>query len=204
MGACTFREEAYGESAKKVYDLLCSEAEEEYGDDCYNGTISTTYFCKISKSFDKPTLTNEKKANKFIREHLEKIDKRDCYCVDLGIDHYEIVTVKKQSPKVSSPKFKKKYVVHYSTEGFRSNKEKTKSFDSKKEAENFTMKEQLSNPEDSIFVTTEYVVVKGNNTISTMKVEITTKKTMSKSLKQMPNRIVKPIHKYIFYGWAAE
>ena len=66
------------------------------------------------------------------------------------------------------------------------------------------MKKQLSNPDDNVFVTTEYVVVKGNNTISTMKVEITTKKTMSKSLKQMPNRIVKPIHKYIFYGWVAE
>lgn len=44
MGSVDFIKTAEGISAKQVFDFLCHEAEEEYGRDSYNGTISTTSF----------------------------------------------------------------------------------------------------------------------------------------------------------------
>ena len=202
MGSRAFKKMALGENASKVYDELVRDAIEEYGEDRYNGTISTTSFYGISKKYDKPTEANKKKAYAFIEKEIDEVvDKRDCYCVDLGIDHYEVVTIKKEinKPKIT-PMFKKMFVVHY----WKYDMEKEKSFSSKREAESFAFEKKMGNPDYPVSITQDYVLVKGDNTVSVINVEITHKKTMTKQLKPMPNRTVKAIHKYIFYGWAAE
>lgn len=41
MGACSFKNYGRGRSAQDVFRKLQENAEREYGDDSYNGTIST-------------------------------------------------------------------------------------------------------------------------------------------------------------------
>jgi len=78
MGACQFKNSGRGRSAAAVFTRLQESAEREYGDDSYNGTISTV------PSFR--DLTNEWKASKksldvFIEMKLDDACKRDCFAI---------------------------------------------------------------------------------------------------------------------------
>lgn len=80
MGACTFRTSGRGRSAKDVYDNLVEEAENEYGHDPYNGTISTTDgFSDVTNQWKASKL----EINEFINKKLDDSGKRDCFCVCL-------------------------------------------------------------------------------------------------------------------------
>lgn len=203
MGACSFTESYCCDDAVKAFNILVEANREEYGSDSYNGTIST---CGLINryprlKFDKYNKTNEKKAHAFINKEFDedKIGKRECTYVDLGVIHYEVITVKKKPVKSSSkPVFKKMFVVYYDYQG-----EKTKSFATKTEAEKFAMKQKMKEIGCDVYIKNEYVLIKGNNTVEEFEYTKTIKKTKP-SLKPMPNRIVKEIHKYIFYGFATE
>lgn len=78
MGACQFQNSGRGRSARDVFTKLQAAAEREYGDDIYNGTISTVPGFR--------DLTNEWKAskkdlNRFIDERLDNANKYDCFCI---------------------------------------------------------------------------------------------------------------------------
>ena len=88
MGAQTFITFGYGKSAEDAYRNAVEQAEEEYGHNPYNGTISTTYGCRkcygYVDSYTPWTKTKESKAIKAAYEMLNTMDKRECKVIDLG------------------------------------------------------------------------------------------------------------------------
>lgn len=112
MGACAFQNTGRGRSAKDVFTRLQDAAEREYGDDCYNGTISTVPGFR--------DITNEWKSSKktldaFIHIKLENANKYDCFAI---CTHQPVVNnnkIKSQVEHIITPGTKKwvlKYVVY--------------------------------------------------------------------------------------------
>jgi len=77
MGACDFQNKSRGTSMSEAYRSAVSEAREEYGNDSYNGTISTTSgFRDLTSEFKRSGLS----LNKFIDENIDKAEKRgNCF-----------------------------------------------------------------------------------------------------------------------------
>lgn len=193
MGACSFIKTAYAGSAREAFDSLVKDAIREYGDNSYNGTISTCSYGGTVMRFDKYSKSNEDKAYKLIEEDGYG-EKWDAKAIDLGIVHYEVTTIKKVSVKKEKPKWTMMYVVHYGG--------RTKLFKTKTESDAEAMK-LLKNGESDVYVSKEYVnTVKGSEVVSEFKIEKKKSKTKPKSLK--PNQTYNEIHKYMFYGFAAE
>ena len=202
MGATEVMCCAYGENPREAFEKLVNKALHDYGYDSYNGTVSTcSLIGQAQMTFDKVSPANEKKAYKFANKQLADIGKRDCYFIDLGVDHYEVVTVKKEvNKKGEPPVFKKRFVVRMEGDGCPC----TKAFEKKAEAEKFATQQILIKKYIFVEIVVDYVKVKGSNLVESFTTNITTKKTMNKALKAQPNRTVREIHKYLFYGWAAE
>lgn len=143
--------------------------------------------------FDKYSKSNEDKAYKTIKEDHYG-EKWVAKAIDLGIVHYEVTTFKKLTSKKEKPKWTMSYVVHYGT--------RTKLFRTKTESDAEAMK-LLKNGESDVYVSKEYVnTVKGSEVVSEFKIEKKQLKTKPKTLKQ--NQTYNEIHKYMFYGFAAE
>ena len=78
MGASEFIIKGYGKNAKDAYSDLIEDSVERYGDDPYNGTISTTTgFQDVTDVFQK----SKKDVNAFIDSEIEKLSKRKCLAV---------------------------------------------------------------------------------------------------------------------------
>lgn len=78
MGACTFSFSKRATSLNEAYKDSVDDAIEEYGNDSYNGTISTTTgIIDLTNEFKR----SGKKINDFINDKLEDCAKRDCYGV---------------------------------------------------------------------------------------------------------------------------
>jgi hypothetical protein len=112
MGACQFENSGRGKSAKDVFTKLQDRAEREYGDDPYNGTISTVPgFCDLTNEWK----TSKKDLSRFIRERLDDANKYDCFCI---CTHEPVVNnnkIKTQVEHIVTPGTKKwvlKYVVY--------------------------------------------------------------------------------------------
>ena len=78
MGACSFQNSGRGRSAQDVFKRLQERAEREYGDDCYNGTISTVPgFRDITNEWK----SSRKDLRQFIEDKLDDANKYDCFCI---------------------------------------------------------------------------------------------------------------------------
>ena len=78
MGACQFHNSGRGRSAKDVFTKLQDSAQREYGDDCYNGTISTVPgFRDITNEWK----NSKKDLHRFIDNKLENANKYDCFAI---------------------------------------------------------------------------------------------------------------------------
>lgn len=197
MGAIGFIHVIESTSIKEGFDELVAEAEMLYGREPYNGTISTCSLGRTVYSEPKYTKTAEKKAIKYV-EDSEYGVKWEARVIDLGPVEYKVVTVKKENVK-GTPKYKMKYVVvknaHFKGEG-------VKSFDTKKQADDYAMMQALENQKDTYEVQKKYVLESGTPTTTEIVREVKTYKSKPK-LKPMPNRKVVPIHKYVYYGKAS-
>lgn len=81
MGACTFRNSATAKNMHDAYRDLVDDATSEYGNDVYNGTISTTDgYRDVTSNFK----SSGKDLSTYIDEMLDKSSKRDCFgiCVE--------------------------------------------------------------------------------------------------------------------------
>ncbi|AIY85231.1 hypothetical protein U729_3178 (plasmid) [Clostridium baratii str. Sullivan] len=196
MGATNFLHEIESESAKKAFRVLVEEANYDYGLQDYNGSINTCSLSGCTMKFDKWSKTNEKKAMKFIEEDEDYGIKWKAQYVDLGVIGFDVRTVKVVNNK-NQKAAKLKYVVRTSgTDSF------VNSFDKKelanKEALNYSLKHGIT-----CTVKKEYCSKNSSNTdISYTSVQTKRYKTKPK-LKDLPNRKIVPIHKYLFYGWAS-
>jgi hypothetical protein len=78
MGACQFENRGRGKSAQDVFTRLVENAEREYGDDPYNGTISTVSgFRDITEEYKR----SSKDIQRFINDKFENANKRDCFAI---------------------------------------------------------------------------------------------------------------------------
>lgn len=182
MGASFFRTTYRGKSLSDAYKNAVEDAEEEYGHDSYNGTISTTH-----NLFDK---TKEYKAgnkslNEYIDSWVEKGCKRDCFAICLEEPKTNTNKIKTQVEHIITPGTKKwvlKYCVYtydakilgsYNTKG-----------DAVKRAREYTEKTQ-----ETTHIAMEKHLEKGTATVA--------KITYKRSDKEKDG-------KWIFFGWAAE
>lgn len=85
MGAEWFCNRASGKNAREAFDKLCEIAIHNYGNDPYNGTISTCSMGKCTLTFDKYESENVNKAIEHIKE-TDYGNKWYANYVDLGYD----------------------------------------------------------------------------------------------------------------------
>jgi len=181
MGACQFENRGRGKSVGDAFNKLVENAEREYGDDPYNGTIST-----VSGFRD---ITNEWKSSKkdldiFIEDKFENSNKRDCFAV---CTHPPVENKNKTKTQVEHivTKGTKKWVTRYLVFDYDRNigSYKTKG-DAVKAARAHTEK-HLSSTTVSLVKYLE----KGNAQVA--------KVTYKRSDKERDGQ-------WIFFGWAAE
>lgn len=78
MGAQSFITRQKGPDASKAFQLAQETAVEEYGNDIYNGTISTCHtFRDITSEFHR----SNKTIKEFINDKIGDMGKRDCYVI---------------------------------------------------------------------------------------------------------------------------
>jgi hypothetical protein len=112
MGVCQFENRGRGKSAQDVFTRLVENAEREYGDDPYNGTISTVSgFRDITEEYKR----SKKDIQRFINDKFENANKRDCFaiCIHPPVDNKN--KTKSQVEHIVTPGTKKwvlKYVVY--------------------------------------------------------------------------------------------
>ena len=185
MGACSFRDSARGRNMSEAYKNACHEAVSEYGNDSYNGTISTT-----SGVTD---LTNEFKRSKLsINEFIEKnIDRANKWGPALGVCTEEPIgntnKIKSQVENIVTSGTKKWVLEFVVSERFGGVQE-LKSFKTKGEAVKFA-REHTEKTKNSTCVDMVKVLEKCSPRVAEIK------------YKTNPNE---RDGKYIFFGWAAE
>jgi hypothetical protein len=182
MGASWFQISKSGTSAREAYNEAVRDAEEEYGNDSYNGTISTTH------SFDDLT-ANFKRSGKLLAEYIDmqmdKLGKRECAAICLGEPVPNKNKTKSQVEHIVTPGTKKwmlKYVV-YNSEDQMIASCVTKG-DAVKMARAYTEKHQRTT-----HVVIEKSLVKGDRAVA--------KITYKQSSTEKSGR-------WVFFGWAAE
>jgi hypothetical protein len=181
MGACSFENYGRGKSAQQVFARLQDAAQREYGDDIYNGTISTIPgFRDITNEWK----NSKKDLDSFIHAKLEDARKYDCFCICTNPPVENKNKTKSQVEHIVTPGTKKwvlKYVVYthdnqlgsYNTKG-----------DAVKAARAHTEKTQRSTS-----IVMEKKLEKGNSQVA----KITYKQSTTE----------KDGH-YVFFGYAAE
>ena len=202
MGACSFFERVTSsQTPQECFENLCREAENYYGhQEGYNGTISTTDLIKIVKYADRYTPAVEKRFEKEEEKFLDKMGKRDCWCIDLGVVEYQAVSFSKQTYSKEPPKYAMKYVVYeYDGNGRKRN---LKNFDTKKAADDYALSVLRMSPQKELEVYKEPVKISGNACTTSFK--MTTRAYKSKPKNVPKGCILTEKHKYVFIGWAAE
>lgn len=196
MGACKFCETIEGEDAGIVFDDWASDLREEYGDDAYNGTASTCELVgKPVKIADKYSKASEKRGQKYVEDH-DYGSKWEARCLDLGVTKYVLREVRRAATHKDRPEYVWKYVV-IRPDG------SGKFFSCKGEADAHAKNLIMETGVDSIHVERRHVLVKGTETVTDFKV---TEKTYASRPhpKNMEGKRIVEIHKFMFYGWAAE
>ena len=192
MGACEVCTVRSGESARKVFNIICDEDEREYGCDSYNGSFSTCSLTRVHNLFDKYKKGNERKAFEFLEKR--DIDKRDVEAVDLGVKGY---LVRKCKFVKSKNDLKLRYFVK-DTEGV---ERFGKSFSTMDKAKEYALEKALRTG-NMYEVSKRYIDDRsGSQDLGNAVIE-------EKEYRSRPKRIPKgatvtEIHMYAFYGWAA-
>ena len=181
MGACQFENSGSGKSAKDVFTRLQDAAEREYGDDSYNGTISTVPgFRDITNEWK----SSNKDLDKFISDKFENSNKYDCFCICTNPPVENKNKTKSQVEHIVTPGTKKwmlKYVVYTYDNQIGSYSTKAEAV---KAARLYT--ERTFN---STSVVMEKKLERGNNNVARI--------TYKKSTTEKDGR-------FVFFGWAAE
>lgn len=183
MGATNFYNRMIASSEEEAFEKLVKEAEREYGEDLYNGTISTCALGRCVYQFDKCTKANLRKADKIIKKSA--LLKRVANYIDCGVVNYELITKKKKKSKGTS------YLVSFVNKNGLTEME---SFSTIVEAENFA-ETKIRQGRSHVNIAK---AIKMHEYITDTKVKKTQPKKVSK------NTVVKENRLYIFFGLAAE
>lgn len=80
MGATEFFIKGRGRTIKEAYEQAIEDAIDEYGNDPYNGTISTTTrFIDVTDEYKK----SKKSMPEYINDKMDRASKRDCFAICL-------------------------------------------------------------------------------------------------------------------------
>jgi len=112
MGSTTFYNRTVAPNMKEAYNQLVEDAIDEYGNDAYNGTISTTNgFVDVTEKFK----NSKKKLNDFIESAEDVMDKRDCWGICTEEPRLNTNKIKSQVeiiPQVGTCVWESRYEVH--------------------------------------------------------------------------------------------
>lgn len=194
MGAESFCFVEEGRNASEIFNRLAEECRREYGDNPYNGTISTCSLCeKPAKTYSVYSPEVEEDAYRFV-ESQGFGEKWDANYIDLGVCGYELVEVKRKNRK-SDAKFQMMYNI-YNESGKRVGSAKVKA-----SAEQKAM-EYAVKTDESVFIKKEQTVVSGDSRVC----DVTVERKFFEEKPRLPRAAGKElvsIHKYMFYGWMA-
>ena len=197
MGAVSFMHIEEGFNARDVCEALAAEATRRRGSNAYNGTISTCSFGRCYRSFATWSKENEQAVIAELNARQHRWVKWQADYVDLGVCGYMVVTVKKTNAEYTA-KYKQKFVVcdRFGTKSYGA-------FDTKPLADAAACTLALQKPDGDFCVRKTMVRLEGNDEVASFRVE---KKRVNKKPKVTsgPNVRVYPIHKYVFFGFAAE
>jgi hypothetical protein len=182
MGAQSFILRKRAKSASDAFTLAQEDAIEEYGNDIYNGTISTCHsFKDITSKFRKSGMT----AKEFIDSMINDMNKRDCYVIcemEPTVNNNKIKSVVEHKVIKGTSKWELRYNVYTGWED-----RQLKSFKTKADAVKFA-REHTEKTQDTTFVRMEKVLVNQDANVAS----ITYKKATNEKDGQ-----------YLFFGEAA-
>lgn len=199
MGAVNFYVTECGIDEHEAFDKLVTEATIAYGEDEYNGTISTTELVGdpvvIAREFSDES---ENAGYEYAKKHNygEKWESR---CLDLGVTEYIVTTVQKTliQDRVS-PVFETRYILEEFTNGVVMSVGKP--FETEQEAEDAAMKRAIES-KTRVVVREVKVPVKGKDVVSYVDPDVRHYEKLPKDLPE--GATVSEIHVYGFYGKAA-
>ena len=199
MGAVNFYVTECGIDECEAFDKLVTEATLQYGEDEYNGTISTTELVGdpvvIAREFsDESENAGYEYAKK--NDYGEKWESR---CLDLGVTEYIVTTVQKTlfQDRVS-PVFETRYILEEFINGVV--RSVGKPFETEQEAEDAAMKRAIESG-TRVVVCKVKVPTKGREVVSYVDPDVQHYEELPKNLPE--GAVVSEIHMYGFYGRAA-
>ena len=199
MGACNFATEWTGTDYQAGFRRLQQDAEWEYGYDPYNGTISTTsLYGRPVKIAERYSATAAKKAQKWINEHEDNVPKRECRVLDLGIVGYEVSKFVKVPHTKADVQFQTRFVAYADERSIGTYKTAAEARAALENAMGFS---RYANTE-RFHVEKESVRVAGKST-TTVAYERQTRIAKTKPKTTPKGATVTPVHKFVYYGWAA-
>lgn len=199
MGMISFYVTECGRDEYDAFSKLVREAQREYGEDMYNGTISTTELIGdpvvIAKEFsDESEDAGCKYAKK--NNYGEKWESR---CLDLGVTEYIVTTIKKTLvPERETFMFEIGYILEEIRDGIVATVGMP--FESKQEAEDAAAQRAIESG-TRVVVCKATVPTKGRDVVSYVDPDVQHYKKLPKDLPEGAS--VAEIHMYGFYGWAA-
>ena len=209
MGAELFTMTEKGNDVKEVFNNLVEEALYMYGNDPYNGTISTT---SLANEVRLPKeVQNSKNKNKAINELLMKdenfgfIHKWETRYADLGVSHYESYVPKwvadARKPKIKrGVRTERKFSVVK-----KQNNTRTKSYQARNDFPNVTEAKKYAK-EQALKTGEEFTIMQHRSNDEMFQVGhmnlIADGKTY-KTPRKLKTKVVKPVNEFIFFVYAA-
>lgn len=198
MGMRSFYVTECGKDEHEAFSKLVEAAQREYGDDMYNGTISTTELVGapvvIAKKFsDKSENAGSEYAKK--NNYGEKWESR---CLDLGVKEYTVATVKKTHSRPRQSRVCLQYILEEFKDGVVT--AIGKPFEIREEAEDAAVQRAIENG-TRVVVREADVLVQGKDVVTYMNADVQHYEKLPKDLPE--GAVVSEIHVYGFYGWAA-
>ena len=209
MGAELFTMEAKGNDVKEVFNDLVEEALRLYGNNRYNGKISTTSLAneirlpkEVQKSKDKKKAINELLMKD---ENFGFIHKWETRYADLGVSHYESYVPKwatdTRKPKIEKGvRTEKKFSVVK-----KQNNTRTKSYQARNDFPNITEAKKYAK-EQALKTGEEFTIMQHRSNKEMFQVGhmnlIADGKTY-KTPRKLKTKVVKPVNEFIFFVYAA-
>ena len=204
MGACSFIVGKEATSADEAFRQLCEEAAYNYGHNAYSGKINTCdFYGRATVLADKYAKAVEAKAQKMAYEQFERMRKYQACCYDLGVVYYNVMSVKKDVPEKQKIKWVQKYVV-IDARGL--DEDIVFKADTKKPCEEY-IRQHIFSGRQCLAIAKRPVPQPapfGRNKDYLARYSVSVKQ-VNKIPKNVPSGSkVEAVHRYLFYGIAAE
>lgn len=199
MGMMNFYVTECGRDEYDAFSKLVKEAQKEYGEDEYNGTISTTDLVGAPVVIAKKFSAESEHAGYEYAKRNNYGEKWESRCLDLGVQEYIVTTVKKTVIRERATLvFETRYILEEIRDGVIASVGEP--FKTKQEAEDAAIKRAIESGTRVVASRTK-VPTKGRDVVSFVDPDVRHYKKLPKDLPEGAS--VAEIHMYGFYGWAA-